>query len=147
VCFAQVGADHLVLGRGRRHPLEAFDLAQRDGVDVLWKGGFFHPLAQLLPLCVAFAELALDGLQLLAQHVLTLRVGHFFFRARLDLSFQLENLDFAGQRHRDGVELHLQAVFLDETLLVFRLHVEQAGEQIHDAQRIVERRDQRLDIR
>ena len=91
----QVGADHLVLGRRRRHPLEPIDLAVRDRGDVLGQIRFGDALAQLLRLAVPFAELGLDRLQLLAQHVLPLRVGHLLFRARFDLPLQLEHLDLA----------------------------------------------------
>ena len=40
----------------------------------------------------------------------------------------------------------VEAVFLQELLFVFRLHVEKAGEQVDDPQRIIEGRDERLDV-
>ena len=103
-------------------------------------------LAQLLDFAVALAELGLDGLHLLAQHVLPLRVGHLLFGARLDLSLQLEHVDFARERRRHGVELDDDAVFFEQPLLVLRLHVEQAGQQVRDAQRIVDVADERADV-
>ena len=44
------------------------------------------PLADLGGFAFALAKLGLDGLQLLAQHVLALRVGHFLFGLRSDLA-------------------------------------------------------------
>ena len=55
--------------------------------------------------CLAFAELVLDRLQLLAQEVLPLRVGHLLLARRLDLALQLEQRDLARQRHRDRLQL------------------------------------------
>ena len=49
----EVGADHLVLGRRRRHALEAIDLAVGDGRDVLGQVRLGDPLAQLLDLAVS----------------------------------------------------------------------------------------------
>ena len=49
--------------------------------------------AELLNLAVAFAELGLDGLHLLTQHVLPLRVGHLLLGLRFDLPFQLQHID------------------------------------------------------
>ena len=142
----EVGADHLVLGRRRRHALEAIDLAVRDRRDALGQVRLGDRLRSSCDLAVPFAELGLDRLHLLAQHVLPLRVGHLFFGARLDLALQLEDLDLARQRHRDRVELDLEVVLLEQPLLVLRLHVEQAGQQVGDAQRIVQARDERLDV-
>ena len=96
----QVGPDHLVLGGRGRHPLEAIDLASGDGGDGLGQVRVGDALAQLLDLAVALAELGLDRLHLLAQHVLPLRVGHLLLGARLDLALQLEHVDLARQRRR-----------------------------------------------
>ncbi len=141
-----VGAQHLVLGRRRRHALEAIDFAQ---------GGFFDPFgevrvgdagADFLDVAVAFAELGLNRLQLLPQHVLALGIGHLLLGARFDSALELEHLNLARQRHGDGIELDLEVVLLEQLLLVLRLHVEQAGEQVGDAQRVVHAGDERLDV-
>ncbi len=143
----EIGADHLVLGRGRRHPLQAIDFARGDRRHRLGQRGLGDARADFGRLAVAFAELGLDRLHLLAQQILPLRVGHFLFRLRLDLALELEHFDFARQHHRDRIELDRDAVLLEQALLVLGLHVEQAGEQIGDAQRIVEPHHQRLDVR
>ena len=102
--------------------------------------------ADFLHLAVAFAELGLDRLQLLPQHVLALGVGHLLLGARFDAALELEDLNLARQRHGDRVELDLEVVLLEQLLLVLRLHVEQAGQQVGDAQRVVHARDERLDV-
>ena len=83
---------------------------------------------------------------MLAQHVLPLGVGHLLLGARFDPALQLEDLDFARQRHGDSVELDLEIVLLEQLLLVLRLHVEQAGQQVGDPQRIVHAGHERLDL-
>ncbi len=143
----EVGANHLVLGRRGRHPLEAIDFAKRSDRDRLRQLGVDDPPPDLRSFALAFAELRLDGLELLAQHVFTLRVGHLLFGLRLNLPLQLEDLDLARERHRDRIELHREAVLFEELLLVLGPHVEEAGEDVDDSQRIVERRHQRLDFR
>ena len=83
-----------------------FDLAHGDGVDRLGQLGVLDALAQLRQLVAfAFAQLLLDRLQLLAQVVLTLRVGHLLLRLRLDLALQLEQRDLARQRRGDRLQL------------------------------------------
>ena len=94
-----VGPEHLVLGRCRAHARQAIHLAHRRVV---------HGFRQLrvddaLPyfgnlVAFAFTQLLLDGLHLLAQVVLPLRVGHLLLRLRLDLALHLEERDLARQR-------------------------------------------------
>ncbi len=142
-----VGADHLVLGRRRGHALETIDFPHRHRLDPLGQVGFGDPRADLLHLAFAFSKLGLDRLQLLPQHVLALGVGHLFLGARFDAAFELEDLDLARQRHGHRVQLHFKVVLLEELLLVLRLHVEQAGQQVGDPQRVVHAGDERLDVR
>src|SRR5207248_11703885 len=64
----EVGADHPVLGRLGREPLEALELALGLLAYLIRELGRLDPLAQLLGLCgllVNLAELLLDRLQLL----------------------------------------------------------------------------------
>ncbi len=143
----EVGPDHLVLGGGGGHPLESIDLAGGDGGDRLGQVRVGDAFAQLLDFAVALAELRLDGLHLLSQHVLPLRVGHLLLGLRFDLPLQLQHVDLAGERRGDGVELDQDAVFFEKPLLVFRLHVHEAGQQIGDAKRVVEVTDERSQIR
>ena len=138
-----VGPDHLVFGRGRRHPLEAIDFPLRDGADGFRQVRGGNPGAKLLDLGLfAFAELVLDRLQLLAEVVLTLRVRHLLLCGRLDLVLHLEQRDLAAQDRGDHLELPGEIVLLEDVLLLVRLHVEEAGQQIRQAQRIVDARHQ-----
>ena len=110
------------------HALEPIDLAHRDRVRPL--SGSFASSIRLRSsrelVAFAFAELLLDRLQLLAQVVLPLRVGHLLLRLRLDLALQLEQRDLARERRRDRLQL-LRAGRSSSSscLLLVRLHVEQ----------------------
>ncbi len=141
-----VGADHLVFRRRRGHALEAVDFPHRNRLDPLGQVRVGDPRADFLDLAVAFSELGLDRLQLLPQHVLPLGVGHLLLGARFDAALHLEDLDLARQRRGDRVELHLEVVRLEKQLLVLRLHVEQAGQEVGDAQRVVHAGDERFDV-
>ena len=103
--------------------------------------------ADLLHFAVAFAKLGLDRLQLLPQHVLALGIGHLLLGTRLDPALDLEDFNLARQRHGYRIELHFEVVLLEELLLVLWLHVEQAGQQVGDPQRVVHAGDERLDVR
>ena len=143
----QVGADHLVFRRRRRHPLQAVDFAQRHRFDPLRQMGLRDARPQLLALAVAaLTKLGLDGFHLLPQQVLPLRIAHLLLGAGLDLALQLEDFDLARQRHRDRRQLDEDAVFLEQFLFVLGLHVDQAGQQVGEPERIVETRHERLDI-
>src|SRR5688572_5288236 len=126
-----VGPEHLILRRRRRHALETFDFAKCDGGDRLGQVRVLDALAQLLELVAfAFAQLLLDRLHLLAQVVLTLRVGHLLLRLRFDLAFELEQRDFALQSGGDRLQLLEHVVLFEKRLLVDRLHVDQRREHV-----------------
>ena len=96
----EVGADHAVLGRGRRQALEPRELALGRLQGVLGKPGRLDPLAQLVDLgllLVALAQLLLDRLQLLAQEVLALALVDLRLDLRLDLRAELDHLELAGE--------------------------------------------------
>ena len=99
----------------------------------------FDALAELGDLVAfAFTEFLLNGFELLAQVVLTLRVGHLLLRRRLDLALHFEERDFARQRRRDDLELLQQVVRLEHLLPVGRLHLDQAGQDVGQPQRVVD---------
>ena len=86
-------------------------------------------LAQLLRFGLfAFPELVLNRLELLAQEVLPLRVGHLLLRRRLDLALHLEQRDLAVERVGDGLQLRAEVVGLEDLVFLLRLHVEEARE-------------------
>ncbi len=86
-----VGSQYLVLRRCRAHPGQAIDLPHRGGGSRFRQLGLLNPLPQLGQLiAITIAKLLLDRLELLAQVILPLRIGHLLLRLRLDLTFQLE---------------------------------------------------------
>ena len=91
-------------GEAGAHARQAIDLALAAVVHRLGQLRVLDALAQLRELVAfALAELLLNRLQLLAQVVLPLRVGHLLLRLRLDLALQLEQRDLAGQRAGDDL--------------------------------------------
>ena len=126
---------------------ESIDFAHRDGVHALGQLRVLDPLAELGDLVAfAFTEFLLNGLELLAQVVLTLRVGHLLLRRRLDLAFDFEQRDLARERRGDDLELLQQIVRLEHLLPVGRLHLDQAGEDIGEPQRVVDVHDHAAQI-
>ena len=103
----EVGARHGVLGGGGRHLRQPVELAQRFLLDRLGQPGGVDLLAQLLDLLglvVAFAELALDRLELLAQEVVALVLADLRLHLRLDLRAELEHLELLDQEPVQVVE-------------------------------------------
>src|SRR5436853_7856417 len=97
-------ADNAVIGSSRRDLLQARQLAVDRLLDLLRQLERCETLAQLIDLRllgVAFAELVLDRLQLLAQEELALSLLHLFLNLRLDLRAELEHLELAVQNRRD----------------------------------------------
>ena len=75
------------------------------------------PVAQFLGLgAFLLAQLLLDRLELLAQVVLPLRVGHLLLRLRLDLAFQFEQRDLAAERVGDRLQLHRQLFLVSSSV-------------------------------
>ncbi len=142
-----VRAQHLVLGRRLRHPLEALEFTRGRLPDGVGKLGLVDALAEVAGVGgVRLAEFVLDRLELLAQVVLPLRVAHLLLRLRLDLALELEQRDLALQRGRNRVELDHELVLLEQQLLVVGLEVEQAREDVGETQRVVDAEQQRPHI-
>ena len=83
-----------------RHLRQPIELAQRFLLDRLGHAGGFDLLGELLDflgLVVAFAELLLDRLHLLAQEVLALVLADLGLHLRLDLRAELEHLELLDQ--------------------------------------------------
>ncbi len=135
----EVRARHLVVGRRAADAGQPVQLACRDLVDVLGQVTRGDLFAQQLDLVgLALAELVLDRLELLPQVVLPLRVRHLLLRLRLDAPLHLEERDFARERSRDHFELGDEGVDLEHGLLLYGRHVEQAGDQVRQPQRVVD---------
>ncbi len=103
----EIRADDAVLGRRRRQLGEPLELPASLAIDLLWQAGLVDPTSELRELgliSVCLAELLLDRLQLLSQHVLALRLLHLGLNLRLDLRAQLEGLELAVQDHGERPE-------------------------------------------
>jgi hypothetical protein len=129
----EIGADHLVLGRRLRHPLEPLELLLGLVLRLLRHAGLLDRLAQLLDLgglVVAFVEFLLDLAQLLTQNVLALLRGKRLLRLLADRLGQLQHLDALDQQRKHLVEALLDIERLQDVLLLGGLHVQQAGDEI-----------------
>ena len=96
----EIGARHGVLGGRDRHLRQPIELAQRFLLHRLGHAGRFDLLGELLDflgLIVAFAELLLDRLHLLAQEVLALVLADLGLHLRLDLRSELEHFELLDQ--------------------------------------------------
>ena len=95
-----VAGERVVGGHGR-HARQPRQLLQRLLLHVFGHAGGFDLLAQLLDVALALvllAQLLLDGLHLLAQVVVALRLLHLVLHLGLDLGAQLLHLDLLGQQ-------------------------------------------------
>ena len=116
-------------------------LGHAGGLDLLAK------LGQLLAPLVALAELLLDRLQLLAQVVLPLGLGHLALDLRVDLRPQLEDLGFLRERLHQRLEARLDVGRLEERLALDRGQGGQGGgDQVDRPPRVAGPGDERQQI-
>ena len=145
----QVGADHAVLGRRLRQLLEPRELAVGDLADVLGQLDLGELLAQLLDLGlgrVALAELLLDRLELLAQHVLALGLVELGLHLRLDARADRDDLELAREDLRQPPQPLGDVALLEQLLLLLGLDPQRAGDQVRERRRVVEVGDRHLQL-
>ena len=146
----EVGAGHRVLGGGGRHLGEAVELAHRLLLDVLGHARGFDLLAQLVELAllvVAFPELLLDGLHLLAQVVLALVLLQLRLDLALDLVADLQHLQVLDQHLVQALEPGAHVERLQHLLLLRRGEAGQAGgDEVGQAARVLDVRGQGLQL-
>ena len=136
----QVGADHLVVGRGRRQPLQPPQLAVGLLAHLLGQVELGQPLAQLLDLGllrVLFAQFLLDGVQLLPQQVLALLLGQLALGLAGDLAAQLQHLDLVGQVVVHRPQRLAAGLRLQQRLFLGQFQAEQRGQQVDQPQRVL----------
>ena len=136
-------------GRGRRDPAHPVDLLDRPGLDLLRHAGRFDLLAQLVDLGllrVVLTQLALDGLELLAQDVLALGLVHLRLDLGLDAALQLEDLDLVREEVRDELQALDDVDRLEQLLALLGGHVRAVGDHVGQQPRLgdVARGDRRL---
>ncbi len=120
----EIRAGDAVFGRGGGKARQSVELAQGFGLDLRCHAGGFQLGAQLFDLSravFAFAELLLDGLELLAEIELALALRELALHLGLDAASQLHQLEFARELEQNLIEPH-QAVGLLEQFLPFQMH-------------------------
>ena len=146
----EIGARHRVLGGGGRHLRQPVELAQRFLLHRLGQPGGIDLLAQLLDvlgLVVAFAELPLNRLQLLAQEVVALVLADLRLHLRLDLRAELEHLELLDQEPVEVVEAGADVERLEHFLLGRGRHRAQArGDEVGGPAGLGDVRGQRLQV-
>jgi hypothetical protein len=129
----EVGALHRVLGTLLGHALEPLELLADLLERLLGHAGGLERRAQLGEVrraVLALAELALDLLELLAQQHLLLAPVDGLARLLLDVLGELHDLDALREHGRDTLEARAHVDGLDQQLLLGRLDVEEAGDQV-----------------
>jgi hypothetical protein len=109
------------------------ELLDGDLLHVGGQAGLLEPLAQLVELLLLLAQLAqllLDGLQLLAQVVLALRLRHLALHGAVDLVRELEDLPLAVEELEDELHPGLEIDRLEDLLLLLDGHVDVGGDEI-----------------
>ena len=98
-------------------------------------------LAKLVDLLrlVVVAELFLNRLHLLAQVHLALALAQLFLDLRLDLFLHLEHADLLLDVHEHAAEPLFDAQRLEQSLLLGRLQLDVAGDEVGEAARIGDR--------
>ena len=145
----QVAADHAVLGRLRRQPLEARQLSLRDRPGVLRQVRLLELPAELLGLgllLVDLAQLLLDRAELLAEEVLALAALHLGMDLGLDPAADLDQLELAGEDLGQEPQPPRDVALLEQALLLLGLDPERAGDQVSELDGVVEVRDRELEL-
>ena len=138
---------HVVAGDGiirrhRRHAGQPAQFFQRFFLDFIRHAGVFNLLLQFFGVARAFILLAqffLDGLHLLAQVVLALRLLHPVLHFGLDLVAQLLDFELLRQMLVDFFQTHPDVGGFERVLLVGgRERRQRRGDEIHQPARLVD---------
>ncbi len=145
----EVRAHHRMLRRGVRHAFEAPQLLQSLLLHLLGHLGVRNRLAQVveLGLGVVLAELLLDRLQLLAQHVLALALVELALRLLADFARQLEHLDAVRQDLDDAIEPIANLQSFENRLLLGRLDVDEPADHVGERARRLDVLQRRRELR
>jgi hypothetical protein len=97
----EVGAHHRVLGRADLHRAQPLELLLRDLLGLAREVGLGDALLEAVEVAlvaVVLAELFLDGLELLAEHVLALVLAHLLLDLGVDALAHLEDLELPREQ-------------------------------------------------
>ena len=130
----EVAAHHRVFGRAVRHALQAFQFLGRLLVHLFRHLRFGDGFPELLDFggvaLVAFAELLLDRLQLLAQQILALAPVHARLGALVDFARKAQHLEALREQVQHAVQAPLQIHGFEQLLFLRRLDIHQAGDHV-----------------
>ena len=131
----EVRPDDRRLRRRLRHLLETAEFLERLLLDLLGHARLLDLLLVLVDLgldLVVLPELLLDRLELLAEEVLALRLGHLLLDAVLDLAAELEDLQFLTQEARCLLDAGLRVECLEDRLLLLDLQVQVERDEVRE---------------
>ena len=117
----EVGAHHRVLGRPDLHRAQAPKLLLRDRLGLAGQSSLDDALlepVEVALVAVVLAELLLDGLELLAQHVLALVFAHLLLDLGVDALAHLQDLELAREQAQHLADALLDLDRLDELRLL-----------------------------
>ncbi len=141
----KIGLDNPVLGGLRRHLLQTRQLTHRLFLRLIGQAGFLDLDAVVLNVLLAVVSLTklfADGIQLLAQVILTLVPLDLLFRLLLNLLPDLADIQFVGQ-HADQ-QLHLlgKMIGLQQLLGLGHLNAHVGGDQVDQQTGVAELLDE-----
>jgi hypothetical protein len=129
----EVGAHDRVLGRADLHGAQALELLLRDRLRLGGEVGLGDAVLEAVEIAliaVVLAELFLDGLELLAEHVLALVFAHLLLDLGVDALAHLEDLELPREQPQHLPDALLDVDRLDQLGLLFDGRVEVGGHEI-----------------
>jgi hypothetical protein len=131
----EVGADHLVLHRIAVRATEPAELAVHFLSRLLRQVESRELLRQIVGIlsALALAQLALDRLELLAQHHFPLTVPEFLLDLRLDLLLRVDHADLALYVHQHSAQPLLDREGLEQRLSLLELELEVVRHEIRQS--------------
>src|SRR6266498_3043402 len=129
----EVGAGDGVLRDGGRHLTQPLDFLQGDFAHFLGQRLFFDLNAQVVDFGgngIGFAQLALDGADLLAQEEIALAFGHAAGDFVLDLGAERGDFQLAIEQRLETIQAFFDVRDLEETLALFQAQVKVGRDQV-----------------
>ena len=145
----EIGANDRVFGRARVHAGQPLELAFRLGLHLARRVGVLDPFPQLADLGVfvlAFAQLVLDRLQLLAEEMVALGLGQLAADLLLDLGRKLEDRELPRQVLAQALEPCPDVDLAQKALFLLDRERQARRQQVRQPPRLagIDRRDLKL---
>ena len=133
----EIVAGNRGLGRHRRHGFELLEFLQGLVFDFFGHAGGFDLLLQFVEFALfAAAQFLLDGLDLLVEVILFLRLFHLALHARLDGAVDVQLLDFDVEHVGDAGQALGGIENLEQFLLLFDRELQVGGDDVGQLGRI-----------